>query len=106
MNPKTIRTKGVEVINAERERQISVEGFDAEHDANHSAGSLVAAGECYVMYASLQLNDPDRLADAPSTPPLGWPWGPNWWKPSESPQRNLAKGGALLAAAIDRLQSD
>jgi len=31
-----------------------------------------------------------------------WPWGKEWWKPSDR-RRDLVKAGALIAAEIDRL---
>ena len=36
-------------------------------------------------------------------PAHDWPWGSEYWKPSEDPVRNLVKAGALIAAEIDRL---
>lgn len=36
-------------------------------------------------------------------PPDGWPWAPEWWKPSNDPVANLVRAGALIAAELDRL---
>lgn len=38
---------GVEMISAERERQVAVEGWSAEHDAEHAHEELVGAAICY-----------------------------------------------------------
>lgn len=38
---------GLELVIAERERQIKEEGFDAEHDKQHQRGELTLAAACY-----------------------------------------------------------
>jgi len=91
---------GVELIAAERERQIRVEGWSEEHDDQHETGELSSAAECYVAYASDQLSGMHPTKSVP----LQWPWAPDWWKPSVDLVRNLQKAGALIAAEIDRLQ--
>ncbi len=93
---------GAELIAAERQRQIDVEGWTPEHDDEHVNGELIVAGITYGAVAVLQLNGigTDRV----ETPPATWPWDPKWWKPSEDITRNLVKAGALIAAEIDRIQ--
>lgn len=44
-----------------------------------------------------------RNPDGSVKMPDGWPFGQDWWKPSNDPIRNLVKAGALIAAEIDRL---
>ena len=84
-------TAGIALIAAERQRQVESEGWTAEHDDEHSDGSLARAGACYAMVRpNMEI-------------PFYWPWDPSWWKPSPDPIRNLAKAGALIAAEIDRL---
>ena len=76
---------GVELIAAERKRQIEEEGWTAEHDdQTHGIGDLAIAGACYVTPGVYGIGDP----------PAGWPWHPKWWKPSPNRLRNLAKAGA------------
>ena len=87
---------GVQLIVAERERQIDVEGWDAEHDDGHSDGELQKAARCYLSRRAGGY----FIDHAPSS----WPFGFDWWKPSDDPIRNLTKAGALIAAEIDRLQ--
>jgi hypothetical protein len=86
---------GVELIQEERQRQIEVEGWTAEHDAQHVDGELAKAAACYTLRA--------QKNNAHGESPWGWPWDDEWWKPSPDPVRNLAKAGALIAAEIDRL---
>jgi hypothetical protein len=91
---------GVELIAAERQRQVEVEGFDAQHDDEHDGGSLGRAAVCYITYEDkkkYQIRPDDRA-------PAYWPWEPESWRPSPDKIRNLVKAGALIAAEIDRLQ--
>jgi hypothetical protein len=88
---------GVELIAAERKRQIEQEGWTPEHDDAHSRREMQAAAECYMAYGC--------NARWQSQAPMLWPWDDKWWKPSYSDEiRNLVKAGALIAAEIDRLQ--
>ena len=89
---------GAERIAAERQRQIDVEGWTPEHDEVWIKGQLARAAECYIHLAALQIEG----IGTSLAPPRGWPWDSEWWKPSNDPQRNLEKGGALAAAQIDR----
>ena len=94
---------GIEMIKAERERQIAKEGWTPEHDAHHILGELSIAAACYAKVASaLARWKPDEIA---WSAPGAWPWDGGWWKPSPDPVHNLVKAGALIAAEIDRLQS-
>lgn len=89
---------GIELIAAERQRQIEQEGWTDEHDDAHPAGELALAGMCYAGHASLSLSG--HAQDAIPSP---WPWSANWWKPAD-PLRDLVRAGALIAAEIDKLQ--
>lgn len=102
---------GIEDIAAERQRQISVEGWTPEHDDEHSKGELISAALCYAIHAEvsaklLAMGMPEAViverSGAAGTPP-SWPWEAAWWKPGDA-QRNLARAGALIAAEIDRLE--
>lgn len=90
---------GIELIAAERQRQINVEGWTPEHDDEHDHCELVLAACSYASYATGQV-----ALDVEQMPSLRWPWDETWWKPSDDPIRNLVKAGALVAAEIDRLQ--
>lgn len=91
---------GIELIAAERARQVSEEGWMPEHDDEHDKGEMIVAAQDYIGAAK----DVLRRWKFPDMPYMGWPWAASWWKPSPDPIRNLVKAGALLAAEIDRLQ--
>lgn len=81
------------MIAAERERQLSAEGWTPEHDDEHGDDQLAIAAGCYVMSAW----------HGDSVCPNMWPWESAAWKPKDR-IRNLIRAGALIAAEIDRLQ--
>jgi hypothetical protein len=78
---------------AERQRQISVEGWTPEHDDAHSGGELADAAACYALWGG-GIN-PGNWREF-------WPWAPEWLKHSE-PRRMLVKAGALILAEIERI---
>lgn len=107
---------GIELIAAERQRQIEKEGWTAEHDEQHAYGELAMAA---ALYASpKQLYEMSR--DGSWTVTFSDPWP--WWDEKEGPRggsftvpawdkrkkhnrlRRLVIAGALIAAEIDRLQ--
>lgn len=90
---------GCELIAAERERQMSAEGWTPEHDSEHGRGEMAIAAACYAVECA------DALVLYPDDNPegSGWPWGELWWKPKDH-IRNLVRAGALIAAEIDRIQ--
>lgn len=96
---------GAELITAERQRQIDVEGWTSEHDDEHEDSELTKASRAYAWVALCEVNFEARAKDF-DIRPNDWPkeWGGNWFKPSDDPVRNLVKAGALIAAEIDRLQ--
>ena len=77
--------EALELIAAERQRQVEVEGWDMEHD-DKTGGSLAWAASCYA-----------NGSDA------NWPWHFKWWKPTPKDRiRELVKAGALIVAEIER----
>ena len=113
---KTPNKSGVELIAAERERQINDEGWTAEHDDDHTDRSLAMAACCFAA--------PERLWKMRGSSFTGgveifdpWPWAAQYDKrrhpggavkspSSYSPQERfdlLVKAGALIAAELDRL---
>lgn len=109
---------GVELIARERTRQLTIKGWSPEHDDEHDGAQISFAASCYAHVSGFLSNgtELDRsyggnavlrsiyLSDEidPRRVPR-WPWGDEWWKPSDDPIRNLEKAGALIAAEIDRL---
>lgn len=92
-------TDALELITAERIRQITEEGWDAAHDDHHEDGALTVAAICYA-----RIRCPHENILRHSSPV--WPWSAKWWKPSKDRKRNLIKAGALIAAELDRLLRD
>lgn len=84
--------KGIELIKAERKRQIEKEGFDAHHDWHHTPDELATAGAIYAM--------PEKYRQGYLL--SKWPWEMEWYKPCPDDRiRELVKAGALIAAEID-----
>lgn len=120
MNLDNTSPAGIDLIAAERRRQIDTKGFDAAHDDEHVRHELALAAVCYAA--------PERIYIEAAPPTTGrhfldpWPinWDPHWDNRPRSRWtghlvgaddidlptriRCLTKAGALLAAEIDRLQ--
>ena len=87
---------------AERIHQIRVECHYPEHDDEITDGSLAMAAACYAEEAFYQAKVVDRLPEISQVTPVLWPWGPDFWKPTDQ-RKNLVKAAALILAEIDRL---
>lgn len=89
----------IEMIQAERQRQIHEEGFTPRHDADLESGELAAAAACYATPSHMR-------TFAHGLVPLHWPFPAHEWKPSASNRiLELVKAAALIVAEIERLQS-
>lgn len=114
---------GVQLIAAERQRQIEKEGYTREHDREHLEGELAYGAICYA-YPDKRLMrkmhdgdgpgvptvDLENGPDGPGTylvlPPSIWPFDLSSWKPVPGDRvKELSKAGAMIAAEIDRLLS-
>src|SRR5690606_17309144 len=103
-----MKSRGIEIVFNERLRQIEIEGWTPEHDAEHTDESLPRAAACYAMpeeerkeYASFIVNGTKEKRY-----PRWWlkSWDVSWWKPTADDRiKELAKAGALIVAEIDRL---
>jgi hypothetical protein len=95
---------GVDLIAAERTRQIKKEGYGADHDQDHDNGELAKAAACYANpIFNQQQHHVGALLGEKAVPEF-WPFEKGWWKPTpEDRVKELAKAGALIAAEIDRL---
>lgn len=85
----------------ERARQVSEEGFTAEHDDLHEDAELARAAVVYARHAY----SPPKMeysADLAEIIPEGWPWALYWFKP-QGPRHDLVKAAALILAEIERL---
>lgn len=93
-------TRAIDDIAVERRRQIE----SSDHDDQHDAGDLAAAGSAYALSAASLLNPHNGTAIDPQ--PEMWPFEAEYWKPQhklENVRRDLVKAGALIAAEIDRI---
>ena len=89
---------------AERQRQISEEGYAAEHDDQHVAGEMADAAACYAAVLIEMRVVWDESGREFHDVPVGWPrsWSFRWWKPKDR-RRDLVRAGALIIAEIERL---
>lgn len=89
---------------AERQRQISAEGWTPEHDDQHTSSEMAGAAACYARHVNARgwvySHNPDNYQCEPES--SNWPWDASWWKPT-NPRRDLVKAGALILAEIERL---
>lgn len=79
---------------AERQRQISAEGWTPEHDDEHADGGMAQAAACYALHTEPVGNVGDYLRF--------WPWDAAWWKPKDR-RSNLVRASALILAEIERI---
>jgi hypothetical protein len=105
-----IMSTSAALVGAERVRQVSAEGYSADHDDAHNSGQLASAAACYANPYRL-LVVPNRHSRAwdgvgvPAPVPADWPWERASWKPCPDDRlRELVKAGALIVAELDRLQ--
>jgi hypothetical protein len=91
-----VPTQAARDVLAERQRQISKEGWTPEHDDEHNKGELGSAAACYALGAGRHY----LWAHLEAT---WWRWDASWWKPSDDTRRMLVKAGALILAEIERL---
>lgn len=109
---------GIELIAEERQRQIEVKGYDADHDEMESAFQLSAAAGLFI--ANAQNKD---FKDHTHYDMMGnicrfqfreidtkkwkeeWPWPDHDGREDSDILTSLIKAGALIAAEIDRLQN-
>ncbi len=94
-------TPAITNIIAERQRQISAEGWTSGHDDTHVNGELALAAAEYAIQAAVAPWD-DDVEYTDHEPGNYWPWDVTWWKPTNQ-RRDLVKAGALILAEIERL---
>lgn len=99
MTRSTFTGRGVDMIAAERLRQIKKHGFDASHDDEHEHGELAEAAAAYINPVWPEGRDSFAKDGAPEN----WPFEAKWYRPGMIDMERLAKAGALIAAEIDRL---
>jgi len=88
----------IELIAAERERQVTAEGYSPAHDDEYEMDQLANAASCYALPRGSRYPVSGGV-------PVRWPWEAHRWKPTpEDRERELVKAGALIAAELDRRQ--
>lgn len=103
---------GIELIADERKRQIESEGYTPQHDSEHTASEIISAAQTYLHSADLHILsesfEPSALWHKTNESfywnevKRYWPWDEKSFKPTTT-LRDLVKAGALIAAAIDRI---
>ena len=98
---------GIELIAEERQRQIDVEGYTAQHDSQHPGSEFAYAIIAYAEAVKNSLNckelgitNENHIAICKRSAGSIFPWG-NFKTTSDI--RDLIKVGALAAALIDKL---
>lgn len=99
MTTTTFDSEGARLIAAERQRQVTNEGYTPDHDDDHGT-EMIPAAIAY-LFASTRSGEDDDL------PQKWWPWDLTSFKPTgalgiDKGVRDLVKAGALIAAEIDR----
>jgi hypothetical protein len=90
-----LQTQAARDVLAERQRQVSAEGWTPEHDDEHDEGEMASAAAAYAAH-SCGWND-SAVRDL---------WPPQWhlrWLKTSTPRRDLVKAGALILAEIERI---
>ena len=95
---------GIELIAAERARQVEKEGWTSEHDDEHNNEELALAACYYALPAPLTVTYGRGEYIIKPNSLFPGEWSEEWMKRSNDRIRNLVKAGALIAAEIDRLQ--
>lgn len=101
---------GDQLIAEERCKQLREFNFDATHDQQWKNAELLRAASCYLSNALHTIQVELSHTTVPYVPytqsfcPQDWPWNPSWWKP-ESPEKDMIKAAALIAAEYDRRNS-
>lgn len=95
---------GIELIAAERRRQIETKGYTPQHDDAHTGSELAQAAACYAQIETMLIRDYSDLNLINDWARANWPWDESTLKVNRDPVRMLVKAGALIIAEIDRLQ--
>jgi len=96
---------GIDIIAAERKRQVEVKGYTPEHDDAHDLGELALAAALYALpYDAKVGNEPLLKQDDFIALHIALETGCDFFvDPEPDKLKRLAKAGALIAAEIDRV---
>lgn len=103
LESRTVTAAAADVL-AERQRQVTAEGWSPKHDDQYKNTELAFAASCYAFHAAAATWDleDDGIPYDIHPVPKQWPWDPSWWKPTDA-RRDLVKAGALILAEIERI---
>lgn len=100
-------TRGARMAVEERQRQIDVEGYDADHDADHEVDELAQAA---IAYAATCVDQDIRIMqENGETITLSsrlWPWGGDFKGDDQDIVKRLTIAAGLAIAALDRALAD
>ena len=124
MKPENKPMTALELVAAERRRQIEKKGYTTEHDIQHFDSEIAYAAMCYASpkyHYILKVPGVEELpvptVHLPARPnmPEGnyycmpdglWPFDIRNWKPTPGDRiRQLTKAAAMMIAEIERLQA-
>lgn len=103
---------GVAIIMQERQRQVQVEKFSPEHDAEHSDESMAWVAALYaapgvILSVHYAENAYTKFQEYRFKEPWPKTWDRLWDKRGKHDRiKQLAIAGALCAAEIDRLRAE
>lgn len=91
------------LVKAEREKQINKHGYTSEHDDKHWDGSIADAAACYAATGSVYLKY--ELTDGSFNYPPLFPWNHEWLKKEEKTRKEqIITACAMLMAEYERLE--
>jgi hypothetical protein len=95
----------IEMIAAERERQITEKGYSPEHDDGHRDRELSAAAGSYALHAAGFASIPHIEGDNLNFDTITsiWPFDEYEFNGRTEQMDALVKAGALIVAEIERL---
>lgn len=82
---------------AERRRQVSVEGYHAQHDDDHACGEIANAAAYYALTDDMREFLKREHITASAIMPRDWAFKP------KDRRRDLVRAGALILAEIERI---
>lgn len=100
-DPKSKLSAAARDVLAERQRQISAEGWTPQHDDGYSGGEMAQAAAVYAIFGGHE-GRVGRNSVLPGIAQQLWPWNWDWFKP-RGQRRDLERAAALLIAEMERL---
>lgn len=90
----------LELVKAERQKQINKHGYTPEHDDEHTDGSIADAGACYAATIYIWREDPEEPGEVCPV----WPWEAKFFKQEEHDRKQqLIIAAAFINAEYDRI---